>query len=216
MNYNTRLAKKSHIPVKSNLYLSGCNFTVTSIHTTFSRILWMIFCVPDIFIIGNFPTQSTQLNTLPFKVTFWRTVIVVLFWPPFHRWSFLLVIISISAYLCQEQQCEEPGQDTTHYTLEEFFWGSHFCEKLAKSSFVSVSLREWDSLRDLQFARRVFEMTIAWMQFVGVWEIVLCQNHQLQSETNQSDLSGNDFSGNCSFKREDQNISFRTWVSNRQ
>ena len=65
----------------------------------------MIFCVPEIFIVGDFSTQLTQLNDFNFKLTFSRTVpvIVVLLWSSFHRCLFLLLIISISACLCLQE-----------------------------------------------------------------------------------------------------------------
>ena len=58
----TRLAKISHIPVKQNLCLYGCNLTMTAMDTIFPQILWMIFCVPEIFIMGDFFTELTQLK----------------------------------------------------------------------------------------------------------------------------------------------------------
>ena len=49
----------------------------------FSQILLMIFCIPGIVIMGNFSTQLNEFNSLRFKLTSSRKLIIVLFWSPF-------------------------------------------------------------------------------------------------------------------------------------
>ena len=94
----------------------------------FHKFLWMIFCVPEIFIVGDFFTELTQLKfpSLP-NLTLLRTVVIIFLWWSLLRWLFLLVVISITACLCLQQQYKERNQDSTHYALVEFIWGSHFC-----------------------------------------------------------------------------------------
>ena len=99
-----------------NLFLYGCNLAMTAMNTFFSQILW-IFFVPEIFIMGDLPTQQTPLSILHLKLTFSRAVVIILHWFLFRPW-FLFASISACHYL--QHQYEEPNQDTTHYALTEF------------------------------------------------------------------------------------------------
>ena len=85
-----------------------------SLHISVYKFFLMIFCVPEIFILVDIPSQLSQLNTFHFKPTFSRELIIVLLWSPFLGPLFLLVIIPIWACLCLQQKYEEPNQDATH------------------------------------------------------------------------------------------------------
>ena len=55
------------------------------IWTPFSQILWMLF-VLEILIMGDLPTQPTQLSIIHFKLTFSRAVVIILHWFLFRPW----------------------------------------------------------------------------------------------------------------------------------
>ena len=124
--------------------------------TIFSQILWMIFSVPEIFIMGDFFTELTQLKfpSVP-NLTFLRTVVIIFLWWSFLPWLFLLVVISISACLCLQEQYKERNQDSTHYALAEFIWagacnrlliwGSHFCGRSGRLTCLCKALNDTHS-----------------------------------------------------------------------
>ena len=125
---------------KLKKYLYGCNLTMTAMETIFSQILWMMLCVPEIFIVGGFFAELTQLKFPSLTNLTLRTVVFILLWSSFLCWLFLLVVISISACLCLQQQYEERNQDSTHYALAEFIWGSHFCGRSGRLTCLRKAL----------------------------------------------------------------------------
>lgn len=147
--------------------------------TIFSQILWMICSVLEIFIMGDFFTELTQLKfpSVP-NLTFLRTVVIIFLWWSFLRWLFLLVVISISACLCLQQQYKERNQDSTHYALTEFIWGSHFCWRSGRLTCLCKALnpfvwRQAVALHVFWMFRWSARVSHAWRSF-KCYVIFLC------------------------------------------
>ena len=90
---------------------------LAAMHTFFFLILRTTFFVPEIFILGDF---SRQLNSLLFKLTFPRRLVVILLRTSFVHPSYLW------ACLHQEIHYDQNHHRTTNKTAPKSIKGSHF------------------------------------------------------------------------------------------
>ena len=122
----------------------------------------------DIFIMGDLPTQPTQLSFIHFKLTLSGAVVIILHWFLFRPW-FLFCSISACHYL--QQQYEEPHQDTAYYALAEFFWGSHFCGRsgrLTKRYFLFASVSKFFMCKPSRPANKKWRTYFDWFVSVSI------------------------------------------------